>query len=255
MPRRALVAGNWKMNKFLTEGIQLTVDILVELERNPPKHTVILCPPFIHLSELSKVLKECSFIKIGAQNCYYKDSGAFTGEVSVPMLASLGIDYVITGHSERRQLFFETDEIIAQKVKAILAHGLKPIFCCGEPLDVREKNEHLNYVSNQVQKSLFNLSQQEIKSVVIAYEPIWAIGTGVNASPEQAQEMHLFIRNLLKEKFGNESADLTTILYGGSVKSENAATLFSKPDVDGGLIGGASLQASEFMKIVRSLPN
>lgn len=243
------------MNKFLTEGIQLTVDILVELERNPPKHTVILCPPFIHLSELSKVLKECSFIKIGAQNCYYKDSGAFTGEVSVPMLASLGIDYVITGHSERRQLFFETDEIIAQKVKAILAHGLKPIFCCGEPLDVREKNEHLNYVSNQVQKSLFNLSQQEIKSVVIAYEPIWAIGTGVNASPEQAQEMHLFIRNLLKEKFGNESADLTTILYGGSVKSENAATLFSKPDVDGGLIGGASLQASEFMKIVRSLPN
>ncbi|MDZ4844604.1 MAG: triose-phosphate isomerase [Chitinophagales bacterium] len=253
--RKKIVAGNWKMNKFLTEGIQLTVDILVELERNPPKHTVILCPPFIHLSELSKVLKECSFIKIGAQNCYYKDSGAFTGEVSVPMLASLGIDYVITGHSERRQLFFETDEIIAQKVKAILAHGLKPIFCCGEPLDVREKNEHLNYVSNQVQKSLFNLSQQEIKSVVIAYEPIWAIGTGVNASPEQAQEMHLFIRNLLKEKFGNESADLTTILYGGSVKSENAATLFSKPDVDGGLIGGASLQASEFMKIVRSLPN
>lgn len=253
--RKKIVAGNWKMNKFFTEGVQLAVDVLVELKKNPPEDTVILCPPFIHLSELAKTLKDCSFIKVGAQNCHFKDSGAFTGEVSVPMLASLGIDYVITGHSERRQLFSETDEIIAQKVKAILAHGLKPIFCCGEPLDIREKNQHMDYVSAQVQKSLFGLSPQAMQSVVIAYEPIWAIGTGVNASPEQAQEMHLFIRNLLKEKFGNEIADGTTILYGGSVKSDNAATLFSKPDVDGGLIGGASLQAGEFVKIVRSLPN
>ena len=251
--RRKIVAGNWKMNKFLTEGIQLAVDILIELEKKTPQHTVILCPPFIHLSELAKTLKDCSFIKLGAQNCHEKDSGAFTGEVSVPMLASLGIDYVITGHSERRQLFSETDEIIAQKVKAILAHGLKPIFCCGEPLSLREKNRHMDYVSAQVQKSLFNLSSQEMQSVVIAYEPIWAIGTGVNATPEQAQEMHHFIRSLLKEKFGSTVAGATTILYGGSVKSDNAATLFSKPDVDGGLIGGASLQAAEFVKIVRSV--
>jgi triosephosphate isomerase len=232
--------------------VQLAVDVLVELDKNPSKDTVILCPPFIHLTELVKVLKD-SDIKIGAQNCYYKDSGAFTGEVSVPMLASIGVEYVITGHSERRQLFNETDEIIAQKVKAILTQGLKPLFCCGEPLDVREKNQHPDYVSNQVKKSLFNLSAQEMGSVIIAYEPIWAIGTGVNPSPEQAQEMHLLIRNLLKEQFGNQLADSTTILYGGSVKSDNAASLFSKPDVDGGLIGGASLQAADFVKIVRSL--
>lgn len=240
------------MNKFLTEGVQLAVDVLVELEKNPVKDTVILCPPFIHLTELVKTLKD-SAIKVGAQNCYYKDSGAFTGEVSVPMLVSTGVEYVITGHSERRQLFNETDEIIAQKVKAILTHGLKPIFCCGEPLDVREKNQHTDYVSNQVKRSLFDLPADAMNSVVIAYEPIWAIGTGVNASPEQAQEMHLLIRNLLKEKFGDQVADNTTILYGGSVKSDNAGSIFSKPDVDGGLIGGASLQAAEFVKIVRSL--
>ncbi len=251
--RKKIVAGNWKMNKFLTEGVQLAVDIVVELEKNPPKETVILCSPFIHLSEIAKVLRSSDFIKLGAQNCYHKDSGAFTGEVSAPMLASVGVDYIITGHSERRQLFGETDELIAHKVKAILAHGLRPIFCCGEPLEVREKKQHLDYVSNQVRKSLFSLSAQEMKSVVIAYEPIWAIGTGVNASPEQAQEMHLFIRNLLKEQFSNSIADATTILYGGSVKGDNAASLFNKPDVDGGLIGGASLQAAEFVKIVRSL--
>ncbi len=252
--RNKIVAGNWKMHKFLTEGTQLAVDILVELKKNPPNDTVILCPPFIHLAELQRILQECDFIRLGAQNCYFKDNGAFTGEVSVPMLASIGIDYVITGHSERRQLFFETDEIIAQKVKAILNHGLKPIFCCGEPLEVREQNQHFDFVSNQVMQSLFHLSADEIKSVVVAYEPIWAIGTGINASPEQAQEMHLFIRNLLQEKFGNDLAQSVSILYGGSVKSDNAATLFSQLDVDGGLVGGASLQAGEFVKIVRSLP-
>ncbi len=253
MSRKRIVAGNWKMNKFLTEGIQLAADILVSLEKNRPKNTVILCPPFIHLSELAKMLKNCSYIKLGAQNCYHQDSGAFTGEVSVPMLASIGIDYVIVGHSERRQLFFETDEIISQKVKAVLAHGLKPIFCCGEPLDIRKQNKHFDYVSNQVKQSLLHLSAQEMKSVVIAYEPIWAIGTGVNASKEQAQEMHQFIRNHLKQKFGNEIADAVTILYGGSLKPANAESLFRQPDVDGGLVGGASLVPSDFVKIVRSL--
>lgn len=251
--RKQIVAGNWKMNKLLADGIQLAADILVSLEKNPPKDTVILCPPYIHLADLAKVLKDCGYIKLGAQNCHLKDEGAFTGEVSVPMLASIGIDYVIAGHSERRQLFAETDEVVLQKVKTILTHGLHPIFCCGEPLDVRKQNKHFEYVQKQMNESILSLSADEMKSVVIAYEPIWAIGTGVNASPEQAQEMHSFIRNLLRQKFGNETADNTTILYGGSVKADNAGSLFSQPDVDGGLVGGASLVANDFVKIVRSL--
>ncbi|HXH20344.1 MAG TPA: triose-phosphate isomerase [Chitinophagales bacterium] len=251
--RKRFVAGNWKMNKFLTEGIQLAADILVNLQKNPPATPVILCPPFIHLSELAKMLKECSFIKLGAQNCHYKDSGAFTGEVSAPMLSSIGVDYVITGHSERRQYFFETDEIVLLKVKAVLAHGLKPIFCCGEPLEVRQQNKHFDFVSRQVNESLLKLTAEEMKSVVIAYEPIWAIGTGVNATPAQAQEMHAFIRELLSKSFGSATAVGTTILYGGSLKPDNAKSLFSQPDVDGGLVGGASLVAGDFVRIVRSL--
>ncbi len=251
--RKRIVAGNWKMNKLLADGIQLAADILVSLEKSPPKDTVILCPPYIHLADLVKMLKGCAYIKIGAQNCYLKDEGAYTGEVSVPMLASIGIDYVIAGHSERRQLFGETDEVVSQKVKAILAHGLRPIFCCGEPLDIRKQSKHFEYVEKQMNESILSLSAGELKPVVIAYEPIWAIGTGVNASPEQAQEMHSFIRNLLKQKFGNETSDNAAILYGGSVKADNAASLFSQPDVDGGLVGGASLVAGDFVKIVRSL--
>lgn len=242
------------MHKFLNEGLQLAADILTSLGKNPPKHTVILCPPFIHLSEMAKMLKDCTFIRLGAQNCHHKDGGPFTGEVSVPMLASIGIDYVIAGHSERRQLFCESDEIVAQKVKAIIAHGLKPIFCCGEPPDVRQKNKHFDYVSRQVTESLLCLTLEQMKSVVIAYEPIWAIGTGVNALPAQAQEMHFFIRDLLRRKFGTATASRTAILYGGSLKPDNAASLFSQPDVDGGLVGGASLLANDFVQIVRSLP-
>jgi len=241
------------MNKFFPEGIQLAVDILVSLQKQPPENPVILCPPFIHLSELAKMLKECSFIKLGAQNCHYKDSGAFTGEVSAPMLASIGIDYVIAGHSERRQYFAETDDIVSLKVKAVLAHGLKPIFCCGEPLEVRQQNRHFDYVSRQVNECLLKLSAHEMKPVVIAYEPVWAIGTGINATPSQAQEMHAFIRELVQKTFGSAIADSTSILYGGSLKPDNAASLFSQPDVDGGLVGGASLVASDFVRIVQSL--
>ena len=253
--RKRIVAGNWKMNKFLADGIQLAADILVRLEKNPPKGDVILCPPFIHLADITNMMKSCSYIKMGAQNCYFKDTGAFTGEVSVPMLASIGINYVIVGHSERRQLFLETDEVVSQKVTAIIANGLQPIFCCGEPLNIRNENNHFDFVKKQIYESLWHLSTEDITSVVLAYEPIWAIGTGINASPEQAQEMHLFIRNLLKEKFGNEMAGNTTILYGGSVKPDNAGNLFCQPDVDGGLVGGASLKAEDFVTIVRSLPD
>lgn len=253
--RQRIVAGNWKMNKFLADGIQLAADVLVSLEKSPPKNTVILCPPYVHLADLAKMLKGCSYIKLGAQNCYMKDEGAYTGEISVPMLASIGIDYVIAGHSERRQLFHETDEMVSQKVKAILSHGLRPIFCCGEPLEARQQNKHFDFVKKQVEASILGLAPDKLKSIVIAYEPIWAIGTGVNASPEQAQEMHAFIRGLLKQKFGDTPASETTILYGGSVKADNAASLFKRPDVDGGLVGGASLVATDFVKIVRSQPD
>jgi triosephosphate isomerase len=253
--RQRIVAGNWKMNKLLADGLQLAADILVNLEKNPPNLTVILCPPYVHLADLAKMLKGCSYIKLGAQNCHIKDEGAYTGEVSVPMIASVGIDYVIAGHSERRQFFGETDQVVSQKVKAILTHGLHPIFCCGEPLDIRQQNKHFDFVQKQLNESILNLPPDELKSIVIAYEPIWAIGTGVNASPQQAQEMHGFIRGILKQKFGNDIADTMPILYGGSVKPDNAGGLFSQPDVDGGLVGGASLVAGDFVKIIASRPD
>ncbi|GIV34302.1 MAG: triosephosphate isomerase [Chitinophagales bacterium] len=251
--RTKMVAANWKMNKFLVEGLQLASDILVSLEKNPPKHPVVICPPFIHLADLQRLFKETSYIHLGAQNCYYADSGAFTGEISVPMLASLGVRYVIAGHSERRQIFCETDEIVSRKVKAILLHGLRPIFCCGEPLAVREKNQHFSFVEQQISASLLPLSAEEISSVTIAYEPIWAIGTGVNATPQQAQEMHAFIRSLIEKRFGNTIAQNMTLLYGGSVNPANATSLFNQTDVDGGLVGGASLKADDFVKIIRAL--
>jgi triosephosphate isomerase len=252
--RKKIAAGNWKMNKFFAEGLQLAADLLVALEREPPAHTVVVCPPFIHLSDISKMLKGSGFMSLGAQNCHASDSGAFTGEVSAAMLASLGVDYVIAGHSERRQLFGETDDLVAAKVKAILAHGMRPIFCCGEPLDVRRAGGHFDYVKAQAEAALMRLAEDEMQRTVIAYEPIWAIGTGATATPEQAQEMHAFIRSLLAAHFGSETAAATTVLYGGSVNAANAASLFSRPDVDGGLIGGASLQAADFVKIIRSLP-
>ena len=251
--RKKIVAGNWKMNKLYVEGLQLVADIMVKVDTLPDDQLVILCPPFIHLPETSRMIKSESHIKLGAQNCHYNENGAFTGEVSAPMLSSIPVNYVITGHSERRQLFNETNEVITKKVQAILSNGLKVIFCCGEPLEERKQGNHISYVEQQIKDSLFDLSAKELSNVVIAYEPIWAIGTGETASPEQAQEMHQVIRKLISEKFGNEVAEDKTILYGGSVKPDNATELFSQPDVDGGLIGGASLKADDFVKIIRSM--
>ena len=187
-----------------------------------------------------------------AQNCHQMDAGAYTGEISASMLQSIGVEYVIIGHSERREYFGETNELLAEKVVAALNHGLQPIFCCGEPLSIREAEDQEAYVTNQLTASLFHLSADNLKQIVIAYEPIWAIGTGKTASAAQAQEMHAFIRNLFKERYSEQVADDLTILYGGSVKPNNAKEIFSKPDVDGGLIGGASLKAEDFFAIVNA---
>jgi triosephosphate isomerase len=213
---------------------------------------VVLATPFIHLNSIGNVIKGIFNLKLGAQNCHQEESGAYTGEISAGMLKSLSVEYVIIGHSERREYFAESDELLAKKINAVLAKGLIPIFCCGEKLEVREANQHLELVENQIKNALFHLSPAAFEKVVIAYEPVWAIGTGKTASPEQAQEMHLYIRNLLAKQYGDELAQATTILYGGSVNAANAKEIFQKPDVDGGLVGGASLKAEDFVTIVNS---
>lgn len=248
--RQLIVAGNWKMNKNYEEGRDLAKDIVERLQ--PSNIIVILATPFIHLNSVSNIIKGVSNLKLGAQNCHQEESGAYTGEVSAGMLKSVGVEYIIIGHSERREYFQESDELLAKKVEVVLAKGMTPIFCCGEKLEVREANQHLELVENQVKNALFHLSPEEFEKVVIAYEPVWAIGTGKTASPEQAQEMHLHIRNVLTQKYGEEVAQATTILYGGSVNAANAKELFAKPDVDGGLVGGASLKTEDFVTIVNS---
>ncbi|MAT54835.1 MAG: triose-phosphate isomerase [Saprospirales bacterium] len=252
MKRLQIVAGNWKMNKTFDEGRELATAIINGLGSS--ENLVIICPPFIHLNHLATVSKGISNFYIGAQNCHFEKSGAYTGEVSVPMLKSCGVGFVITGHSERRTLFGETDEVVKKKVDAILEEGLRPIFCCGEPLEVREAGKHFNYVEDQIKAALFHLDKEAFGRVVIAYEPIWAIGTGKTASPDQAQEMHARIRKLISGKYDIETAERTTILYGGSCKPSNAKELFSQADIDGGLIGGASLKAEDFLSIIKSLP-
>ena len=248
MGRTKIVAANWKMNLNLSEG-----EILIEQIRNGIPSVlnceVIIAPPFTHI-QMAIMAAEGSAIKIGAQNCHYESHGAYTGEISVEMLKSLGVSYIITGHSERRQLFQETNVIIREKVNAILGGGLIPIFCCGESLDIRESGEQNGFVRKQLEEGLFHLDVSSFQKVVIAYEPIWAIGTGVTASPDQAQEMHAFIRETISQRYGGQVSDYTRILYGGSIKADNAATLFAQTDVDGGLVGGASLQASGFLSIV-----
>lgn len=252
MKRLQIVAGNWKMNKTFDEGRELATAIINGLGSSD--NVVIICPPFIHLNHLATISKGITNFHIGAQNCHFEKSGAYTGEVSASMLKSCGVSFVITGHSERRTLFGETDEVVKKKVDAILDEGLRPIFCCGEPLEVREAGEHFTFVEQQIKASLFHLDREAFGRVVIAYEPIWAIGTGKTATPEQAQEMHARIRSLIEEKFGSETAQSTTILYGGSCKPSNAKELFNQIDIDGGLIGGASLKAEDFLSIVKSLP-
>lgn len=251
--RRKIAAGNWKMNTSLESGKSLASEVINMAETELSSEVeMIICPPLTHLSEIQKMSEGYEQIECGAQNCYFEASGAFTGEVSVEMVAALGVKYIVCGHSERREIFHENDEIIAKKVKAILDGRLDPIFCCGEPLEIREQNKQDEFVSNQVEKALFNLSEAELKRTVIAYEPIWAIGTGLTASPEQAQEMHKSIRDLLATKFGETIAQSIPILYGGSVKPGNAKELFSCADVDGGLVGGASLKSRDFVDIAKS---
>lgn len=250
--RKKIVAGNWKMNKTLEDGQALASEVkhIAEDELQGDVQ-LILCPPFIHLPALHAMLKGTS-IGLGAQNCSEHESGAYTGETSTSMLRSTGVQYVILGHSERREYFKEANELLAKKLDAVLKSGLTPIFCCGEPLEIREKDGQSAYVQKQVQESLFHLNKEDIRKVIIAYEPIWAIGTGKTASAEQAQEMHAVIRRQLAENYGEEIANGISILYGGSVKPDNAQEIFAGADVDGGLIGGASLKSRDFVDIAKA---
>jgi triosephosphate isomerase len=251
--RKQIVAGNWKMNKTLTEGLALTSEI-VHMAKDEVNSDVemILNPPFPLLAGVYNLIKDSRNIRLGAQNCSQHASGAYTGEVSVSMLQSVGCRYVILGHSERREYFKESNELLSVKVNIVLENNLQPIFCCGESLDIRQKGTYVEFVRNQITESVFHLAPEKFSRLVIAYEPIWAIGTGVTASPQQAQEMHREIRQHVASKYGNKMADELTILYGGSCNPKNARELFANPDVDGGLIGGASLKSRDFIDIVKS---
>jgi triosephosphate isomerase len=250
--RNKIVAGNWKMNLNLKEGIELADSVHHYFnDKKSVKAEVILCPPFIHLASLCEKTGK-SKVKIGAQNCASEPSGAYTGEVSAAMIKSTGADYVIIGHSERRTYYKETDSLLNRKTVVALQNDLKVIFCCGEVLAEREANIHFSVVKGQLENGIFNLTVKDFGNIIIAYEPVWAIGTGVTASPEQAQEMHKFIRSEVEKKYGRQVAENTSILYGGSCKPSNAKEIFSKPDVDGGLIGGAALNKNDFCGIVDS---
>ncbi len=239
------------MNTLLQEGLTLAEEVSKKAEKSLPENvTLIVAPPFTHLPEIKKILPQG--IGLAAQNCASESSGAFTGEVSAAMIASAGAGYVIIGHSERRQYFNETDADLNKKLKEALANGLTPIFCCGENLHEREKGIHTEVVREQLERGLADISGDEFSKIIVAYEPVWAIGTGKTATPEQAQDMHNFIRTVLKNIYSSETADDTTILYGGSCNPGNARKLFANADVDGGLIGGASLKADDFLAIAGS---
>jgi triosephosphate isomerase len=251
--RKKIVAGNWKMNKNCDEAEELVVQLVVGL-KNLDHNTdeIVLCPPALFLQDVTLKISNSSKMYSSSQNCHTHESGAYTGEISAKMIKSVGATYTLVGHSERRMYNHESDEMLATKVNTALANGLKVIFCCGESLDIRNSGNHVSFVTTQLQNSLFHLSDSDFKNIVIAYEPIWAIGTGVTASTEQAQEMHAEIRKFLASKYGQAIADDTSILYGGSCNPKNAKELFSQTDVDGGLIGGASLVASDFISIIQS---
>ena len=251
--RKKIVAGNWKMNMDLAEGLKYaaTIDKYFR-ENHSGKTLVILCTPFIHLAGASEILKH-GRVALGAQNCSSEASGAFTGEVSAWMVKSAGAEYVIIGHSERRSYYHEDDKLLSKKTLLAINCGLKVIFCCGESLNERESEKHFLIVRRQLEEGLFSLTEQQMDMIVVAYEPVWAIGTGLTATPEQAQEMHKFIRDIVKEKYGNSCAKKLPVLYGGSCKPSNASEIFSKPDVDGGLIGGAALKKEDFIAIVEAL--
>lgn len=250
--RKNIVAGNWKMNKNLQEGLAFTDALQLALSNHDKINCeVIIGAPFIHLAHISGKINDKK-LHVAAQNCADKASGAYTGEVSAEMVASTGAKYVILGHSERRSYYGETDAILKEKVLLALANGLKPIFCIGEVLEEREAGKQEEVVRTQIENALFNLSAEDFGKIVLAYEPVWAIGTGKTATPQQAQEMHAFIRKTIAGKYGETVADDTSILYGGSANASNAKELFSNPDVDGGLIGGASLEVEKFMPIIQA---
>ncbi len=241
------------MNKNLEEGLWLASEVInIALDEVPAGVSVVLNPPFIHLAGVRKLLPAGKNVWLGAQNCHHKANGAYTGEISVEMLKSLPVDFTIIGHSERREYFGETNALIAEKLNLLLAQDIRPIFCCGEALPIREAGTHLAYVAQQITESLFHLTAEQLQQVVIAYEPIWAIGTGKTATSAQAQEMHAYLRQHLAGKYGQEVADSISILYGGSCNPANAQELFACPDVDGGLIGGASLKSRDFIEIAKS---
>ena len=251
--RQKIVAGNWKMNKNLDEAKELIKGIKKEVQAGLEDGTrVIIAPCFVNLHYAAKKTKK-STIEVAAQNMHQANSGAYTGEVSADMLTNIGVNIVILGHSERRQYFGETDELLAEKVDTALANGLEVIFCFGELLEDRKTGNHFAVVESQVKKALFHLKEEAFKNIILAYEPVWAIGTGETATPEQAQEMHAFVRELFAKEYGNKTAGAISILYGGSVKPANAKEIFSKPDVDGGLIGGAALKAEDFAAIIKSI--
>ena len=248
--RKNIVAGNWKMNTTVAEGVQLAKEVNEAVAAaGELKCDVVIGVPFTHLTAVKDVI-DIEKVGLSAENCANKEKGAYTGEVSAAMVASTGANYVILGHSERREYYNETPEILKEKVDLALANGLKIIFCCGESLELRNAGTYEEFIKAELKDSLFHLSAEEFANIVIAYEPIWAIGTGVTATSDQAEEVHAFIRSFLAEKYGETVANDTTILYGGSCKPSNAPELFAKPTIDGGLIGGASLKAADFMGIV-----
>lgn len=249
--RKQIVAGNWKMNKTFEEAEDLIGLLASDLEGQGLKCDVVVCPPALYL-EMATDFAEESTLFVGAQNVSNHESGAYTGEISAAMLDSIDVSYCLVGHSERRKYFSEKEDVLAEKVNKLLDYNIIPVYCCGEVVEQRKDNTYFDVVRQQLKDGLFHLTDAEFSNVVIAYEPVWAIGTGLTASPEQAQEMHAFIRDLVADAYNRKIADDTTILYGGSCNAENAKVLFSQKDVDGGLIGGASLKKDDFIKIATS---
>ena len=251
--RKQIAAANWKMNLNQQEAKDLLANILDKLPKLTDNQQVVFSVPAIYISNAVQQIGGISNVFVAAQNCHQNSNGAYTGEISAPMYSSVGVNHIVIGHSERREYFAESDALLAEKVNAVLANNSTPIFCCGEPLAIREAGTQNAFVETQLINSLFHLTPEQLLKVVIAYEPIWAIGTGKTASSAQAQEIHAFIRSVLATKYGADIADQISILYGGSVKAANAVELFSQPDVDGGLVGGASLIATEFTAIINAL--
>jgi triosephosphate isomerase len=250
--RKKIVAGNWKMNLDYNEGLSLFSEVInMVKDEVTGSQQAVVCSPFIHLHSLVQLAKGYDKVSVGAQNAHQAESGAYTGEISAKMIKSVGAEYVILGHSERRLYFGEDNALLAKKTDTALQNGLNPIFCIGETLQEREANQHFGIIKSQLQEGVFHLDEEQFANLVIAYEPVWAIGTGVTASSDQAQEIHAFIRIEIAAKYGQEIAANTTILYGGSCNPKNAPELFAQPDIDGGLIGGASLKSRDFVDIVK----